>query len=213
MAEKQLNTRVSPRVHQKLERIAKDTERSKHWHQVKAIEQYLAGFSEAAPQKQTMPAVTKKDRPPSKRFIEPSANEVINYMMARKLGEKQASTEGHKFVDFYACKGWMVGKNKMKCWKAATRNWLKNVTVDTNADIFTDESWLNPAGNNENGEFGFFETGSNSPRLAGVTTGSQSGDASTVHERVQAPTVSGNDREGGVDWGNDTEGFEFIPAD
>ena len=27
------------------------------------------------------------------------------------------------FIDFYACKGWMVGKNKMKDWKAAVRTW------------------------------------------------------------------------------------------
>ena len=28
-----------------------------------------------------------------------------------------------RFVDFYSSKGWMVGKNKMKDWKAAVRNW------------------------------------------------------------------------------------------
>lgn len=30
------------------------------------------------------------------------------------------------FVDFYASKDWMVGKNKMKDWKAAVRNWVRN---------------------------------------------------------------------------------------
>lgn len=29
------------------------------------------------------------------------------------------------FVDFYTGKGWMVGKNKMKDWKAAVRTWEK----------------------------------------------------------------------------------------
>lgn len=27
------------------------------------------------------------------------------------------------FVDFYSSKNWMVGKNKMKDWKSAVRNW------------------------------------------------------------------------------------------
>lgn len=30
------------------------------------------------------------------------------------------------FCDFYAKKGWMVGKNKMKDWQAAVRNWVRN---------------------------------------------------------------------------------------
>ena len=34
--------------------------------------------------------------------------------------------EANKFCDFYESNGWKVGKNKMKCWKAAVRNWIKN---------------------------------------------------------------------------------------
>ena len=30
------------------------------------------------------------------------------------------------FVDFYASKGWMVGKNKMKDWKASVRTWVRS---------------------------------------------------------------------------------------
>jgi hypothetical protein len=29
------------------------------------------------------------------------------------------------FIDFYESKGWMVGSNKMKDWKAAVRTWEK----------------------------------------------------------------------------------------
>jgi hypothetical protein len=28
-----------------------------------------------------------------------------------------------RFVDYYTSNGWMVGKNKMKDWKAAVRTW------------------------------------------------------------------------------------------
>ena len=30
------------------------------------------------------------------------------------------------FFDFYSSKGWMVGKNRMRDWKAAVRTWEKN---------------------------------------------------------------------------------------
>jgi hypothetical protein len=30
------------------------------------------------------------------------------------------------FVDFYESKNWMVGKNKMKDWKASVRTWEHN---------------------------------------------------------------------------------------
>jgi len=41
--------------------------------------------------------------------------------------EEAGSTtdEGEKFFNFYTSKGWMVGKSKMKDWKAAARNWIK----------------------------------------------------------------------------------------
>ena len=35
------------------------------------------------------------------------------------------SDEGEKFFNFYTSKGWLVGKSKMKDWKAAARNWIK----------------------------------------------------------------------------------------
>ncbi len=31
--------------------------------------------------------------------------------------------KGHAFCDFYASKGWVVGKAKMKDWQAACRTW------------------------------------------------------------------------------------------
>ena len=38
--------------------------------------------------------------------------------------------DSQRFHDFYSSKGWMVGKNKMKDWKAAARNWLSNNKKD-----------------------------------------------------------------------------------
>lgn len=40
--------------------------------------------------------------------------------------ERRNSVDPEKFYDFYASKGWMVGKNKMKDWKAAVRTWERS---------------------------------------------------------------------------------------
>ena len=34
--------------------------------------------------------------------------------------------DSQRFIDFYESKGWIVGKSKMKDWKAAIRTWEKN---------------------------------------------------------------------------------------
>lgn len=49
----------------------------------------------------------------------PSPENVSEY--CREKGYTHVDAE--RFVDFYASKGWMVGKNRMKDWKAAVRNW------------------------------------------------------------------------------------------
>lgn len=56
----------------------------------------------------------------SPRFTPPTADEVKAYCQ-----EKGYKVNPEQFVDFYESKGWMVGKNKMKDWKAAVRTWAK----------------------------------------------------------------------------------------
>jgi len=53
-----------------------------------------------------------------KRFTPPSLDEVKGYIL-----EKQYDIDGQYFIDFYQSKGWMIGKNKMKDWKATIRGW------------------------------------------------------------------------------------------
>ena len=61
----------------------------------------------------------KADKPPrATRFTPPTFEEVQAYCTERKN-----NVDPERFIDFYASKGWMVGKNKMKDWKAAVRNW------------------------------------------------------------------------------------------
>lgn len=56
-----------------------------------------------------------------KRFIPPEVAEVQAYCSERKNG-----IDAHRFVDYYASKGWMIGKNKMKDWRAAVRTWERS---------------------------------------------------------------------------------------
>jgi hypothetical protein len=57
------------------------------------------------------------------KFLPPSKQEVWAYMF--EIG-KGSELEAEKFVDFYQSKGWVVGKTKMKDWKASVRNWTKS---------------------------------------------------------------------------------------
>ena len=55
-----------------------------------------------------------------RNFVPPSVEEVASYCF-----ERHNSVDPESFVNFYASKGWMVGKNKMKDWKAAVITWEK----------------------------------------------------------------------------------------
>jgi hypothetical protein len=63
---------------------------------------------------------TNKQETNSKKFVPPTFNDVLGYCM-----QNNYDVEVNKFLNFYESKGWMVGKNKMKDWKAAVRNWIK----------------------------------------------------------------------------------------
>ena len=55
------------------------------------------------------------------RFTPPTLEEVNNYCLERKN-----NVDPQAFIDFYSSKGWMIGKNKMKDWKACVRTWERN---------------------------------------------------------------------------------------
>lgn len=51
-------------------------------------------------------------------FVPPSVDDVSEYCRSRSN-----SVDALQFVEFYSSKGWMVGKNQMKDWKASVRTW------------------------------------------------------------------------------------------
>jgi hypothetical protein len=68
----------------------------------------------------------KREGEPRKRgpFTPPTVEEVRSYCQERKNG-----VDAERFVDFYSSKGWMIGKSKMKDWKASVRTWENRETA------------------------------------------------------------------------------------
>lgn len=63
----------------------------------------------------------KEKKTKNKRFTPPTVKDVQAYCQERKN-----KVDAERFVDFYSSKGWMIGKNPMKDWKAAIRTWERN---------------------------------------------------------------------------------------
>jgi hypothetical protein len=57
----------------------------------------------------------------SKKFVPPTLQEVSVELRSQKVRFYQQNAE--KFWNFYEAKNWMIGKNKMKSWKAAIKTW------------------------------------------------------------------------------------------
>jgi DNA-binding transcriptional ArsR family regulator len=53
-------------------------------------------------------------------FKKPTLDQVKDYCILRKN-----NIDAEAFIDFYESKNFMIGKNKMKDWKAAVRTWEK----------------------------------------------------------------------------------------
>ena len=69
------------------------------------------------------PAATATSTKPkrSRQFTKPTPAEVTAY------GQQiDFQIDGAQFCDFYAAKGWLVGRTPMRDWKAAVRTWKRN---------------------------------------------------------------------------------------
>jgi len=64
------------------------------------------------------PNLNPKESRGANKFTPPSLDEVTAYCR-----ERGNAVDPERFIDFYVSKGWMVGKTKMKDWKACIRTW------------------------------------------------------------------------------------------
>ena len=54
-------------------------------------------------------------------FTPPTLEQVVEYCR-----ERNNSVDAQRFIDYYTANGWMVGRNKMKDWKASVRTWERS---------------------------------------------------------------------------------------
>lgn len=59
-------------------------------------------------------------------FTPPTPDEVAAYCR-----ERGNAVDAERFCDFYASKGWMIGNQRMKDWRAAVRTWEKRGETQT----------------------------------------------------------------------------------
>ena len=52
-----------------------------------------------------------------------------------------AEMVGKAFIDFYSSKGWMIGKNRMKDWKAAVRTWERKRKEQSQSESSVYDEW------------------------------------------------------------------------
>ena len=78
-----------------------------------------------------------KENTKRKVFTKPTAEEVKAYCVERKN-----NVNADKFIDFYESKGWLIGKNPMKDWKACVRTWEKGSTSPPNKPS---NAYINPS--------------------------------------------------------------------
>lgn len=64
-----------------------------------------------------------KSKEECKRFTKPTLEELQAYAKEKTWTAQEFDAEA--FRDFYESKGWRVGDNPMKDWKAACRNWVR----------------------------------------------------------------------------------------
>lgn len=89
----------------------------------------------------------ERDKNKATRFIKPTIDEIKTFLNEQEY-ETDIDRYADRFYNFYESKGWKVGKEKMKDWKAAIRGWLsrdnirkieKKETIDDTLDPIWEE--------------------------------------------------------------------------
>ncbi len=101
----------------------------------KAYTECLQNVNNLSPQysigKDSIVQVSTVKEVATSRFAPPNLDEVKAYCT-----ERANKVDAERFMDFYASKGWMVGKNKMKDWQACVRTWEKSEIKNTPKNQF-----------------------------------------------------------------------------
>ena len=87
----------------------------------------------------------ERDKNKATRFIKPTIDEIKTFLNEQEY-ETDIDRYADRFYNFYESKGWKVGKEKMKDWKAAIRGWLSrdNIKKKETVAVETIDDTLDP---------------------------------------------------------------------
>lgn len=97
------------------------------------------------------------DKPKRSRFVPPTQTELLDFCIDNNL-----NIDEEAFIDYYSSKGWKVGSQPMKDWKAAARNWARREKE------YKPKQTVNKSGNNL-GLFGDYKQTSSDDEWDGLT--------------------------------------------
>ena len=107
------NVNMEKCVNREMEDIKSDKLKSR----VKGL---IRGYTTPTKQKEKEEEKEEEKKPRAGKFTPPTVTEVSSYCK-----ERNNDVDAERFCDFYQSKNWMVGKNKMRDWRAAVRTWEK----------------------------------------------------------------------------------------
>lgn len=84
----------------------------------------------------------ERDKNKATRFIKPTIDEIKTFLNDQEY-ETDTDRYADRFYNFYESKGWKVGKEKMKDWKAAIRGWLSRDNI-TKKETIEEDDTLDP---------------------------------------------------------------------
>lgn len=113
-----------------------------NWNQYQQIEQRVNNDRTTTEQRLDTNKNIKNVKNEKKYIFKPPAFEEIESYCK----EKNWCIDIQAFIDFYASKNWMVGKNKMSNWRAAVsraRQWDINLNLQSETKVITEDIMVN----------------------------------------------------------------------
>ena len=104
------------------------TSRKKNLHKDEHITPHMSEHMENENENENINVIRDKNK-----FLKPTHEELKAYFEERGI----TSNEYERYYDFYESKNWMVGKNKMKDWKSAVRNWIRGMKPTQKSKYYT----------------------------------------------------------------------------
>lgn len=90
-------------------RQASDSQNDSKYRNIEQIEEY-----------RNIESPSTRERTTAKRFVPPTKEEILDFCLEEGYG-----IDVDYLYDYYSSKGWKIGRDSMKDWKAAVRNWAR----------------------------------------------------------------------------------------